>query len=435
MYYSTRNRRRLTLETLMTMPSEPESKAFYTYTDGDDKIEVLNDTFTLVLSRDVRKNSRIGAEIAFAIAKERPEDDVMYVNTYAGVALMKEAFSKALEKSGMTTHPPLTPPASGRGIEDQASGGDARPTRKEAPPPKEGGGWGVVQEDEENDDVSDEEDVDEEDDDDDEWQDPDDDLDDEDYGKEPSVLGNLFIHDVPFGTWDTWRLERDIIDRGRAKCHTIVVINSFEFASISRETKSRMARELLGLRSKMGLSIVVFSHDLRWDIAAGLPCRGPLGIISANAGSVQRLNDPFEHTIRHRKRSMSGENPLKDPKNSVIHEAQMRAGSPSAFPRQFQKQESYREESYRKVPKFRNEHERILWYREQESLPDYHVDPWLGQTQKLGRELVALARSSVVQRYFEEHPDFIFTKGEEPTEYELVTGTYEAKEVQKKWLI
>jgi hypothetical protein len=117
MYYSTRNRRRLTLETLMTMPSEPDSKAFYTYTDGDDKIEVLNDTFTLVLSRDVRKNSRIGAEIAFAIAKERPEDDVMYVNTYAGVALMKEAFSKAMEKSGMATHPPLTPPASGRGID------------------------------------------------------------------------------------------------------------------------------------------------------------------------------------------------------------------------------------------------------------------------------------------------------------------------------
>lgn len=48
MYYSTGNRRRLTLETLMTMPSEPESKAFYTYTDGDDRVEVLNDTFKKV---------------------------------------------------------------------------------------------------------------------------------------------------------------------------------------------------------------------------------------------------------------------------------------------------------------------------------------------------------------------------------------------------
>src|SRR5665213_3955268 len=109
MYYSTRNRRRLTLETLMTMPSEPESKAFYTYEDGDDRVEVLNDTFTLVLSRDVRKNTRIAAEIAFQLAKERPQDDVLYVNTYAGVALMKEAFSKALEKSGMPTTPQPPP--------------------------------------------------------------------------------------------------------------------------------------------------------------------------------------------------------------------------------------------------------------------------------------------------------------------------------------
>ncbi|HEY3874949.1 MAG TPA: hypothetical protein VGM92_05700, partial [Candidatus Kapabacteria bacterium] len=111
MRYATRNRRKLTFETLMEMPSEPESQAFYTYTEGDDKIEVLNDTFTLVLSRDVRKNSRIAAEMALAIAKENADHDVFYVNTYAGMALMKEAFSKALDKSGMA---PLQPPPSPR---------------------------------------------------------------------------------------------------------------------------------------------------------------------------------------------------------------------------------------------------------------------------------------------------------------------------------
>ncbi|MFI5201304.1 MAG: hypothetical protein ACHQNE_02840 [Candidatus Kapaibacterium sp.] len=495
MYYSTRNRRRLTFETLMTMPSEPESKAFYTYLDGDDRVEVLNDTFTLVLSRDVRKNARIAAEMAFQLAKERPQDDVLYVNTYAGVALMKEAFSKALEKSGLPTHPPLTPPASGRGMD--SSGEDARPTREEdsagasgedarptpaneieAPPPMEqsgiGGGRGVVEpqidvdrlirtpwlwrkmeygwdlredltteeerafmranhrssEDKEHGpgwlkapwkeqygpdcvfDDEDEEDEEEEDD------------NDEEFGQEPSVLGNLFIHDVPFGTWDTSRLERDIEDRGRADCHTIVVLNSFEFASMGREQKSKMAKELLELRSKLGLSFLIFSHDLKRDLAAGLPCRGALGIISANAGSVQRLNDPFENLIRHRKDELAREKKLaKRAEKEVIHEAQMR-------------NENYVKRGfYLKVPEFKSEYDKERWMKEQKELPDYHVDPWLGKTQKTGRELLMLARSSILQRYFEKHADYLFTKGYEPTEYELVHGTYEAKEVQKKWFL
>lgn len=245
---------------------------------------------------------------------------------------------------------------------------------------------------------------------------------DEEYGQEPSVLSNLFIHDVPFGTWDTSRLERDITDRGRTDCHTIVVLNSFEFASMGREEKSRMAKELLKLRSKLGLSFLIFSHDLKRDLAAGLPCRGALGIIAANAGSVQRLNDPFENLIRHRKDELAKEKKLaKRAEKEVIHEAQMR-------------NENYVKRGfYLRVPEFKSEYDRDRWLKEQKELPDYHVDPWLGKTQRTGRELVMLARSSVLQRYFEKHSDYIFTKGYEPTEYELLHGTYEAKEVQKKW--
>lgn len=244
---------------------------------------------------------------------------------------------------------------------------------------------------------------------------------DEEFGQEPSILGNLFIHDVPFGTWDTSRLERDIEDRGRAECHTIVVLNSFEFASMGREQKSKLAKELLELRMKLGLSIIVFSHDLKRDLAAGLPCRGPLGIIAANAGSVQRLNDPFENLIRHRKKEEKLEKRRKKAENGVIHEAQMR-------------NENYVKRGfYLRVPEFKSEYDREKWLKEQKELPDYHVDPWLGKTQKTGRELVMLARSSVLQRDHEKHADYIFTKGYEPTEYELLHGTYEAKEVQKKW--
>ncbi len=413
MYYSTRNRRRLTLETLMTMPSEPVSNAFYTYTDGDDRVEVLNDTFTLVLSRDVRKNTRIAAEIAFQIAKERPQDDVLYVNTYAGVALMKEAFSKALEKSGM----PFVGSATTEGT-------TATEMVVETVPDTDATAFtslvSLESLEAEADEVLTEDDDDSGDD---EWQDPDDDSDDEEHGKEPSILGNLFIHDVPFGTWDIERLERDIEDRGRKKSHTVVVLNSFEFASMSRESKNRMSKDLLELRSKLGLSIVVFSHDQKRDLAAGIPGRGALGIISANAGSVQRLNDPFEHLIRHRKQEATKENLQKQAEKGIVHEAQMRGGNFG------------RREPYRKVPVFRSELEKYQWFREQDDLPDYHADPWLGATQKLGRELLPLARSRVLRLYFEQHPNHIFTKGQEPTEYEIQTGTYEAKEYEQKWLI
>ncbi len=381
MYYSTRNKRRLTYESLMAMPSEPESKAFYTYQNGDDRVEVLNDTFTLVLSRDIRKNTKIAAEIAFSVAKEHNELDVFYVNTYAGVALMKEAFTEALKKSGMTPLPP---------------GEDLAPLTP------------VVNEmetDAEKEDVEEEEEEDEE----------------PDHG--PSVLPNLFIYDVPLGTWDSARLRRDIEDRGTKEHHPVVILNSFEFASISRGQREKMVMQLIELRSTLGLTFLIFSHEMKRDLAAGLPGRGSLGVISAHSGSVQRMNDPFEHLIRHRKNERKSENRAKQAENGIVHEAQMRS---SNFGRR---------EPYRKIPLFRTEHEKLQWLRLQETEPDYHADPWLQATQRYGRELLPLARSRTLRLYYEQHMNHIFTKGQEPTEYELLTQTYEAKEYEKKWFI
>jgi hypothetical protein len=450
MYYSTRNKRRLTYESLMAMPSEPESKAFYTYQHDDDRVEVLNDTFTLVLSRDIRKNTKIAAEIAFSIAKEHNELDVFYVNTYAGVALMKEAFTEALKKSGI---PPLPPPASGRGTDEKlpppASGrgtdaelpppASGRGTDMELPPPESGmgtdaelppsaSGMGTVAE-VENTEVEDTEEEEEDDEEDDEWDDEEDDEDEEpDHG--PSVLPNLFIYDVPLGTWDTSRLRRDIEDRGTKEHHPVVILNSFEFASISRGQREKMVMQLIELRDTLGLTFLIFSHEMKRDLAAGLPGRGPLGVISAQSGSVQRMNDPFEHLIRHRKNETKSGNRPKQAENGIVHEAQMRSGLPSVVPSNFA-----RREPYRKIPIFRTEYEKLQWLRLQEDEPDYHADPWLQATEKYGRELLPIARSRLLKRYYEQHMNHLFKKGEEPTEYELETGRYEAKEYEKKWFL
>ena len=441
MIYSTRNRRKLTLETLMTMPSEPESKAFYTYTDGDDRIEVLNDTFTLVLSRDVRKNAKIAAEMAFAIAKEHTDYDVFYVNTYAGVTLMKEAFTKALEKSGIQPPPDPRLEKAGEIIEES------------------------LEKEEEIDDEEDDEDYDWDDEDDDE-EDEDEEPDDEEPEHGPSLLPNLFIYDVPLGTWETERLKADVLGRGRGNKDSasetgttphsapangttpqpppiprivgdagsigggvgaVVILNSFEFASMNRGQREKMVMQLIELRDTLGLTFLIFSHEMKRDLAAGLPGRGPLGIISAQAGSVQRLNDPFEHLIRNRKKENLGApssiNPSKRAENGVIHEAQMRAPNLRRY------------EPYRKIPVFRTELEKMQWFREQQESPDYFADPWQNRTQMLGRDLLLLARSRVLRKYYEEHKDHVFTKGLEPTEYEIITGTYEANEFERKYLL
>ncbi len=188
--------------------------------------------------------------------------------------------------------------------------------------------------------------------------------------------------------------------------------------------------QLIELRNTLGLTFLIFSHEMKRDLAAGLPGRGPIGVISAHAGSVQRMNDPFEHLIRHRKNEARSENRPKQAENGIVHEAQMRSGSPSVLPSNFG-----RREPYRKIPVFRTEHEKLQWLRLQEDEPDYHADPWQQATERYGRELLPLARSRTLRRYYEQHKDYIFKKGQEPTEYELQTGTYEAKEYQKKWLV
>jgi len=453
MIYRTRTRRQLTIESLFEMPSEPESKPFYTFKDGDDTIEVLNDTFTLVLSRDVRKNARIAAQMSFAIARENPDLDVWYVNTYAGVALMKEAFAKELEKSGMPLPEPRLP------MDDRSSAEPLPEPATPMKPPKPtlsldeviallkatGKNWFIGDRAELiGNNVTEEEKAwarslewkrkyDDEDKEEDSEEDESEDASPAMHPAHPSMHPNFFIHDVPLGTWNTAMLRRDIERRGRGTKNSapvtettpqppplgsgggvgaVVVLNSFEFASMNRGQKDRMVMQLIELRDQLGLTFVVFSHEMKRDLGAGIPGRGPLGALAAKAGAVVRLNDPFEHLIRSRKSEAGQGNASKYSGNDVIHEAQMRS---------------------RSIPK--TDAERMRLAREADDFPDYHADPWLGKIQKTGRELAFIARSPIVQRYYLEHPDFLFTRGEEPTEYALETGTYIAREQEKKWFI
>ena len=58
-------------------------------------IEVMSGTFNLVLSRDIRENSHIAAEIAVEIAQKNAGRDVWYLNTYSGEELLTSSFDRA----------------------------------------------------------------------------------------------------------------------------------------------------------------------------------------------------------------------------------------------------------------------------------------------------------------------------------------------------
>jgi hypothetical protein len=307
---------------LFGLAEQPASEQIFNYKSSEMEIPVQTDSFTIVLSRDVRRNTFMAAELAFNAAHGDLTKDVWYVNTYAGVNFLKECFRKLFDAAGLEL--PLPPEEDDEEEEEPAPpqidkyarpqepaydslpphpsvfavtpGGPVLPdgaqkfladgtmytlygdlywmyetpemrNAKEArereaaklipppppPPPLRGGEL------------------------------------------DPShVLPNLRVFHVPIGHWSTVRLAKDIRSFGRMGCQQIIIINSFEYAPLTRGRKERMARELVQLCDKFHLSIVIFSHEMKKDIEPGLPGRGSIGIIAAKASAVSRFPDPFE---------------------------------------------------------------------------------------------------------------------------------------------
>ncbi len=311
------------LELLFGLPEQPASEQIFNYKASEMEIPVQTDSFTIVLSRDVRRNTFMAAEVAFHAAHGDLTKDVWYVNTYAGVNFLKECFRKLFDAAGMELPPPPPPvivpdeepelPAIDEYAPPPEPAYDSLPPHPSTfalapgtPEPPDGTkkfladgtmysfGHGHMY-----------------------WKFE---TEEDRMAKaalrieanrlainppklpplrggelDPShLLPNLRVFHVPIGQWSTLRLKKDIREFARMGCRQIVIINSFEYAPLTRGRKERMARELIQLCDKFHLSIVLFSHEMKKDVEAGLPGRGPIGIIAAKASTVSRFPDPFE---------------------------------------------------------------------------------------------------------------------------------------------
>ncbi len=230
--------RKIGMADLFAAAPEPAREQLCQYENAEgDAIVVHSNALTLVLNRDIRESVEISNAMSLFLARKFPERHVLLINTYAGADLMQRTFAHALHEQNI----PL-PPSFARFFEehDHVTFDDAVPN----PFPE-----------------------------------------------------NLSILDAPTSLLTASRLEEEV--KERPGC--IVLLNSFEFTSFSRWEREQFAQGILAIRARMPLTMVIFSHEQRYDVASFTPARGPIGALSAYAASVWRLMS-HEEKLRWEKR-------------------------------------------------------------------------------------------------------------------------------------
>ncbi len=210
--------------------AEHKPERLITYNRDMQQYHAYSGEVTLVLGRSIQRSAEIAGTVALFLAQKYPDRNVVLFNTYASADLMTAGFARALYYLGMKS-----------------------PTSFERYLPK------VTKEH----------------------------FDDSVDLPSPE---NLSIVDCPSSTLTPESLELEIV-RNNA---SIVLVNSLEFAAYSDLQKKQLAGSLLDLRHRLGLSVFVFSHELR-PILPYSGGRGALGMLSAYARSIWHITEDWEH--------------------------------------------------------------------------------------------------------------------------------------------
>jgi len=210
---------------------EPQRERLITYYDGMDQYHAMSDTLTIAMCRNIRKSIMISSALTVKIADKYPKKSVLLINTYAGAELLVESFARGMHMCSYKLPPQF------KGLVPDAKQDSDYDENAEAKMPK-----------------------------------------------------NFRVLDVPCATLTPQRLEAEI----RAHQADVVIINSFEFAAFSDKRKKALAEGILEVRQKHQLTMFVFSHEMRLDAVPYSGGRGPIGIMSAFAGSVWRLMEDWE---------------------------------------------------------------------------------------------------------------------------------------------
>jgi len=69
----------------------------------------------------------------------------------------------------------------------------------------------------------------------------------------------------------------------------VVILNSFEFATFDYRDKVTLASEMLEWAQAAPITLVVFTQELSTYMSAGMPVRGPIGLLTAAAATVSKV--------------------------------------------------------------------------------------------------------------------------------------------------
>lgn len=350
---------------LSAEPGTPKVEKYYSLLRGEDLMQVHRHGVNLVLGRDLRRNISYSAVMALELAAKG--DRVFYLNTYAGEGLLRDAFSVGGE-----------PPP------------DPLPSTPEPPPnplPSTGSGQALKKEGESLLDV----------------------------GQDARPTRDIKIASVATGQWNGRRLLTLVADRD------VLILNSFEFASLTRAIKNRIVVDLLHLQEKTNITLVIFSHSLQRELAARCAGRGPIGVLAAAAASVNRVGEEWAELAK-RSAQRGAATPGEMAERMV---AGMSNGPESRGKERVNEKRTLN--AYMLPRKFGGERPNPTVDIPNDRGFSYHYsDFWCNPFDRgpyadyTGRAMSLLARTPLLQQYLLEHPDQVFMQGTTPTEAKLM---------------
>jgi hypothetical protein len=227
--------------------AEPEREVLCSMPGVAETLEVRENNFTIVMNRDIRGSVEMASSMGVHIAHKFPDKQVLLVNTYASAALMRRTLAHAMRVRGF-----LLPCGYKEYFEPEYF--------------KYGEPEGFVE------------------------------------GVPDPNPQNLRVLDCPISTCAPWRIEEHVT----LHHSDVIIINSFEFASLTAWGRQVMAESLLELYAKTRCTIVIYSQELRSDVAPYRKARGPMGILSAHAASVWRIMSSYEEVEWNKRWNRAG---------------------------------------------------------------------------------------------------------------------------------
>lgn len=231
--------RSISAKELFNLPKEPVPQELCRYSRFDQTTrQIFSDTITIVMNRDIRRNTEIASGLALHLAVRYPQRRVLLINTYAGTALMQRTLAEAAWRECFGT-PKRVPEAILESFEE------ARTWQQ----PQSASGDGASEEFE--------------------------------------FPENFRVLNAPTGFLTAAMLATEL-----AEYHAdTVIVNSFEYSAWSAFLRGQFAHSLIALQRQMKLTVVVFSHEMRYDLSDRRPGRGAIGVLAGFAFSIWRLED------------------------------------------------------------------------------------------------------------------------------------------------